>query len=115
MPLLYVYGVAMLILETIEIENTDAEGRLTLADAVEYAKQNGAKQIIDVATLTGAVIMALGHGLIGAFGNDKKLLSYADVLINISLRKNNTDRQFLISGKSNKGNQVLSDLKQQIE
>ena len=60
--------------KTIEIENTDAEGRLTLADAVEYAKQNGAKQIIDVATLTGAVIMALGHGLIGAFGNNKKLL-----------------------------------------
>ena len=60
--------------KTIEIENTDAEGRLTLADAVEYAKQNGAKQIIDVATLTGAVIMALGHGLIGAFGNDSKLL-----------------------------------------
>jgi len=60
--------------KTIEIENTDAEGRLTLADAVEYAKQNGAKQIIDVATLTGAMVTALGHGLIGAFGNDNNLL-----------------------------------------
>ena len=53
--------------------------------------------------------------LIEWIGNDKKLLSYADVLINISLRKNNIDRQFLISGKSNKGNQVISDLKYQIE
>ena len=60
--------------KTIEIENTDAEGRLTLADAVEYAKQNGAKQIIDIATLTGAMVTALGHGLIGAFGNNNDLL-----------------------------------------
>ena len=61
--------------KTIEIENTDAEGRLTLADAVEYAKQNGAKKIIDVATLTGAMVTALGHGLIGAFGNNNELLN----------------------------------------
>ncbi len=61
--------------KTIEIENTDAEGRLTLADAVEYAKRNGAKKIIDVATLTGAMVTALGHGLIGAFGNNDELLN----------------------------------------
>jgi leucyl aminopeptidase len=60
--------------KTIEIENTDAEGRLTLADAVEFANQRGAKKIIDVATLTGAMVIALGHGLIGAFSNDEDLL-----------------------------------------
>ena len=60
--------------KTIEIENTDAEGRLTLADAVEFANQRGASKIIDVATLTGAMVISLGHGLIGAFGNDEDLI-----------------------------------------
>ena len=60
--------------KTIEIENTDAEGRLTLADAVEFANQRGAAKIIDVATLTGAMVISLGHGLIGAFGNDDDLI-----------------------------------------
>lgn len=60
--------------KTIEIENTDAEGRLTLADAVEFAKQRGASKIIDIATLTGAMVISLGHGLIGAFGNDNELI-----------------------------------------
>jgi leucyl aminopeptidase len=46
--------------KTIEILNTDAEGRLVLADAVAYAKQQGATHIIDMATLTGAVVIALG-------------------------------------------------------
>ncbi|MEG3582462.1 MAG: leucyl aminopeptidase [Chloroflexota bacterium] len=59
---------------TIEIENTDAEGRLTLADGVEFAKQRGAQKIIDVATLTGAMVISLGHGLIGAFSNNPPLL-----------------------------------------
>lgn len=57
----------------IEIENTDAEGRLTLADAICYANSNGAARIVDVATLTGAVSVALGRGHIGAFSNDDKL------------------------------------------
>ncbi|MDA0677124.1 MAG: leucyl aminopeptidase [Chloroflexi bacterium] len=57
----------------IEVENTDAEGRLTLADAICYAKENGAAQVIDVATLTGAVSVALGKGHIGAFSNNQKL------------------------------------------
>ena len=61
--------------KTIEVENTDAEGRLTLADAVEYAKQNGAKKIIDVATLTGAMVLSLGHERTGAFGNNVELLN----------------------------------------
>lgn len=57
----------------IEVENTDAEGRLTLADAICYAKDNGAERIVDVATLTGAVSVALGKGHIGAFSNNDDL------------------------------------------
>ncbi len=55
---------------TIEIDNTDAEGRLVLADAVCYARSRGVNRIVDVATLTGAVRSALGDQCIGAFGND---------------------------------------------
>ena len=57
----------------IEIDNTDAEGRLTLADAVEYAKRNGASRIIDIATLTGAARVALGSGNSAMFSNDDSL------------------------------------------
>ncbi|RNF39288.1 leucyl aminopeptidase [Planococcus salinus] len=57
--------------KTIEILNTDAEGRLVLADAVTYAKQLGATKIIDVATLTGGVIVALGKDKTGALTNDE--------------------------------------------
>lgn len=60
--------------KTIEIVSTDAEGRLTLADAVWFAQQQGAKKIIDVATLTGAMVRALGHEYTGAFTNDKEFL-----------------------------------------
>lgn len=56
--------------KTIEILNTDAEGRLVLADAVAYAEKQGATKIIDMATLTGAVIIALGHLNTGIMGND---------------------------------------------
>ena len=56
--------------KTIEILNTDAEGRLVLADAVYYAKQKGARRIIDVATLTGSVVVALGHEVSGYISND---------------------------------------------
>lgn len=55
--------------KTIEVLNTDAEGRLVLADAVTYAKQNGADYLIDVATLTGGVIVALGMDKTGALTN----------------------------------------------
>lgn len=58
--------------KTIEIVSTDAEGRLTLADAVWFAQQQGSKRIIDVATLTGAMVMALGKEFTGAFTNDEK-------------------------------------------
>lgn len=57
--------------KTVEIDNTDAEGRLVLADAAEYAVSNGVDRIVDVATLTGAVTVALGNLCIGAFGNDR--------------------------------------------
>ncbi len=57
--------------KTIEVLNTDAEGRLVLADAVTYAKQSGADFLIDVATLTGGVIVALGKDKTGALTNDE--------------------------------------------
>ena len=58
----------------IEIDNTDAEGRLTLADALGYARANGAARIIDIATLTGAARVALGTGNAAVFGNDDSLV-----------------------------------------
>lgn len=57
--------------KTIEILNTDAEGRLILADAVAYAEKQGATRIVDMATLTGAVIIALGDVNTGIMGNDQ--------------------------------------------
>jgi leucyl aminopeptidase len=56
--------------KTIEVMNTDAEGRLVLADGITYAKQLGATHLIDAATLTGAVGIALGQINGGAFSND---------------------------------------------
>ena len=56
--------------KTIEVLNTDAEGRLVLADAVTYAKQAGAEYLIDVATLTGGVIVALGNDKTGTLSNN---------------------------------------------
>ena len=60
--------------KTVEILNTDAEGRLILADAVAYAEKQGATRIVDMATLTGAVIIALGDINTGIMGNDQKLI-----------------------------------------
>lgn len=57
--------------KTVEILNTDAEGRLVLADAVTYARQHGANYLIDVATLTGGVITALGYDKTGALTNNE--------------------------------------------
>ena len=61
--------------KTIEVLNTDAEGRLILADAITYANRNGATHIIDAATLTGAIGIALGHHNIGAFTNQQDFLN----------------------------------------
>ena len=55
---------------TIEVNNTDAEGRLILADALVYAVEQGAERIIDLATLTGAIVVALGSTYAGLFSND---------------------------------------------
>ncbi len=60
--------------KTIEILNTDAEGRLVLADAVAYAEKKGASRVIDMATLTGAVVIALGDLNSGIMGNDQALV-----------------------------------------
>ncbi|MFQ5776395.1 MAG: leucyl aminopeptidase [Terriglobia bacterium] len=60
--------------KSIEVVNTDAEGRLVLADALHYARQLGATHLVDAATLTGAVVVALGHVNVGAFSNDQKFL-----------------------------------------
>ena len=60
--------------KTIEILNTDAEGRLILADAITYALQLGCTHLIDTATLTGAIVVALGHASSGVFANDDQLL-----------------------------------------
>ncbi len=59
--------------KTIEILNTDAEGRLILADAITYAKQLGCTHLIDTATLTGAIVVALGYASSGVFANDDAL------------------------------------------
>ncbi len=61
--------------KTIEILNTDAEGRLILADAVAYAEKQGATRIVDMATLTGAVIIALGDINTAVLGNDQELVN----------------------------------------
>jgi leucyl aminopeptidase len=66
--------------KTIEVLNTDAEGRLILNDAITYAKQLGCTHLVDAATLTGAIVVALGHIYTGVFTNlesfgDKFLLA----------------------------------------
>lgn len=60
--------------KTIEVDNTDAEGRLTLADALTYADELNVDEVIDVATLTGAVIVALGNTITGIMGNNEGLI-----------------------------------------
>ena len=60
--------------KTIEVINTDAEGRLILADALCYANKLKVKRIVDAATLTGACVIALGHVATGAFGNNQRLV-----------------------------------------
>jgi leucyl aminopeptidase len=60
--------------KTIEVDNTDAEGRLILSDGLAYAVEQGATAIVDVATLTGAISIALGNVAMGAMGNDAGLM-----------------------------------------
>jgi leucyl aminopeptidase len=58
--------------KTIEVLNTDAEGRLALADSLTYARQLGCNVLIDAATLTGAIVVALGNITTGVFGRDQE-------------------------------------------
>ena len=64
--------------KTVEVNNTDAEGRLILADALAYAVELGAERVIDVATLTGAVLIALGSTYAALISNDDELASEVD-------------------------------------
>jgi leucyl aminopeptidase len=59
--------------KTVEIVNTDAEGRLVLADGLSYAVKDGLSPVIDVATLTGGIVVALGSTMAGVFCNDTEL------------------------------------------
>jgi leucyl aminopeptidase len=61
--------------KTIEVWNTDAEGRLVLADALCLAAKQEPQAIVDLATLTGAVVVALGSKVAGVMGNDRRLIA----------------------------------------
>jgi leucyl aminopeptidase len=73
--------------KTIEIINTDAEGRLVLADGLTYARQLGATHLIDAATLTGAISVALGKVTAGSFSNDDAAYSKFESALAISGEK----------------------------
>jgi leucyl aminopeptidase len=60
--------------QTVEILNTDAEGRLILSDALHYARRFNPAAVVDIATLTGACVVALGHHHSGVMGNDESLV-----------------------------------------
>jgi leucyl aminopeptidase len=60
--------------KTVEVLNTDAEGRLILIDALTYAQRLGCTHLVDAATLTGSIVVALGHVNIGAFTNNQPFL-----------------------------------------
>jgi leucyl aminopeptidase len=66
--------------KTVEVDNTDAEGRLILADILHYSARFNPDIVIDYATLTGACVVALGHEAAGMMGNDEELL---DTLCNL--------------------------------
>ena len=93
----------------IEIENTDAEGRLTLADGVTYAKRLNAKAIIDVATLTGAAAIGLGRGNISGFSNDSELM---EKVISAGLETGDTVWELPLDSISKKqNNSLIADIK----
>ncbi|MEM9164908.1 MAG: leucyl aminopeptidase [Cyanobacteria bacterium P01_F01_bin.4] len=73
--------------KTIEVNNTDAEGRLTLADALVFAEQLGVDAIVDLATLTGACIVALGNDIGGMFTESDELAKELTAAANVSGEK----------------------------
>ncbi|HEX3464531.1 MAG TPA: leucyl aminopeptidase [Candidatus Elarobacter sp.] len=73
--------------KTIEVINTDAEGRLILADALCYARKLGATKIVDAATLTGACVVALGHAASGTMSNDERFVTrFLEVVADVGER-----------------------------
>jgi leucyl aminopeptidase len=70
--------------KTIEVNNTDAEGRLILADALCYAVEHGAERIVDIATLTGGVLISLGHTHCGLWANDEAWFAAVDAACDAS-------------------------------
>ena len=80
--------------KTIEVDNTDAEGRITLADALCYADKLNVDEVIDIATLTGAVIVSLGHNITGVMGNNQEQI---DKFIKISKKSCENTWQMPIS------------------
>jgi leucyl aminopeptidase len=91
--------------KTVEILNTDAEGRLVLADAVAYAEKQGATRIVDMATLTGAVIIALGDQNTGIMGNDQ---AFVDEIISLGKESGEGFWQLPVSKEYSK--QIKSDI-----
>jgi leucyl aminopeptidase len=66
--------------KTVEVLNTDAEGRLILGDALWYAQQAGATHLVDIATLTGAIIVGLGHFASGLFGQPRAWVDHVQAV-----------------------------------
>ncbi len=73
--------------KTVEVNNTDAEGRLVLADALWYLSTKNVKEILDVATLTGAVLTALGKVACGVMSNSQDMVARLNKIMNISGEK----------------------------
>ena len=91
--------------KTIEIINTDAEGRLILCDALTYAIQLGATKIVDLATLTGAVSIALGDVYVAALGNNQE---WIDAVINAG--KNSGEKIWQLPLDREYREQIKSDI-----
>jgi leucyl aminopeptidase len=91
--------------KTIEVINTDAEGRLVLADAMAYARKLGATQIIDMATLTGAVSIALGDVNTAILGTDQELINQV-----IAAGKEVGEKFWQLPLDSEYTNQIKSDI-----
>ena len=95
--------------KTIEVDNTDAEGRLTLADAISYAKSKDASRIVDVATLTGAASIALGTGQSAVFSNDEE---FVDAVISAGASTGEAMWRLPLDEVSNKQNRSkVADIK----
>ncbi len=95
--------------KTIEIISTDAEGRLTLADALWYAQKKNARRLIDVATLTGAVVGALGKHHTGAFSNNDDF--YAEFKKSACVTKEGVWRLPVCEGHHNDLKSKVADMK----